>query len=689
MLQMNRSKSRLRIVSSSERRMGLLPEAVADKKPQGGRWLLWLPLLIAGVVLYTLNVTNEMDYHGPVPSRFVPVPENIIPNVTRGFLVDTLGCRIPALDPFDPAVRKYVEHPKPIKCQAKGRQLVASNLSSIYVVEDVLPDYNVTSVDELKCCYTPFWRVVGSMQHYSWDVDDHVRLANYCIPFHRDMEIKEEFIKVECRVNDEEIYKDYHAFIIPKPEVEKRCEEAVSTNEVDTEDRPSVLMLGIDAVSRLNFHRQMPHTLHQLRQLGAIEMLGYNKVGDNTFPNLVPVLAGLSEKELRDSCWPKDKSSFDYCSFIWKNFSEAGYRTGFGEDSPWMGMFHYQKVGFVKQPTDYYVRPYIKHAEDKLGNSKHLNAKLCIGSRLTAEVLLEYIRKFVHSLASVPSFALFWGASLTHDFLNYAGLGDDLYVKFLTDMKKWEVLENTVLIVMSDHGIRWGGIRETYQGRMEERQPLLFFVFPAWFRERYTAAVANVQRNTERLTTPFDLHETLADLLHPEELLNQAAIRRRSNEVLSAENPPRGISLFLQLPVDRTCPLAGIDAHWCTCQQSEPVEKDSPLVLRSADFLVKHLNEMLQNFRQCEPLTLAAIQDAQLQVPLQHLHNATKDKGIHDYLLIIRTIPGGGIFEATIRYRAKDDSLSVVGIVSRLNTYGNQSACVAEYHLKLYCFCRS
>ncbi|XP_068086105.1 uncharacterized protein [Anabrus simplex] len=660
--------------------MGRLPVAVLA---------LWQSLLIAAVILYTLNVSNEMNYHSPVPTRIVPVPENIIPNATLGFLVDTRGCRIPALDPFDPAIRKYVEHPKPIRCQTRRRQLIASNLSSIYVVEDVLPDYNVKSVDALKCCYKPFWRVVGSMQHYSRNVDDHIRLADYCIPFHRDMQIKEEFIKVECRVNKKEIYKDYHAFIFPKPEVEKRCKEAVSKSGVDTGDRPSVLILGIDSVSRLNFHRQMPHTLLQLRQLGAIEMLGYNKVADNTFPNLVPVLAGLSEKELRNSCWPKDKSSFDNCPFIWKRFSEAGYRTGFGEDAPWLGMFNYLKGGFVKQPTDYYMRPYSKHAEDNLGNTKPLNTKLCIGSRLTVEVLLEYTRKFARSLVSVPSFGLFWESSLTHDYLNDAGLGDDLYVKFLTDMKKWEVLENNVLIVMSDHGIRWGGIHETYQGRMEERQPFLSFVFPAWFRERYTAAVANVERNNERLTTPFDLHETLADLLHPEELLNQAAIRRRSNELLSAGNPPRGISLFLQLPVDRTCLLAGIDAHWCTCQQNEPVKKDSPLVLRSADFVVKHLNKMVQNFRQCEPLTLAAIQDAQLQVPLQHLRTATEDKGIHDYLLVIRTIPGGGIFEATIRYQAKDYSLNVVGTVSRLNMYGNQSACVAEYHLKLYCFCRS
>lgn len=66
---------------------------------------------------------------------------------------------------------------------------------------------------------------------------------------------------------------------------------------------------------------------------------------------------------------------------------------------------------------------------------------------------------------------------------------------------------------MSDHGIRWGGIRQTYQGQMEERLPFVILALPERFRDRYAQAVANLNLNVRRLTTPFDLHETLKQLL--------------------------------------------------------------------------------------------------------------------------------------------------------------------------------
>lgn len=53
------------------------------------------------------------------------------------------------------------------------------------------------------------------------------------------------------------------------------------------------MMIGLDSVSRLNFHRQFPTTYKILRErLAAYEMYGYNKVRDNTFVNLVPMFLG-------------------------------------------------------------------------------------------------------------------------------------------------------------------------------------------------------------------------------------------------------------------------------------------------------------------------------------------------------------------------------------------------------------
>jgi hypothetical protein len=58
-------------------------------------------------------------------------------------------------------------------------------------------------------------------------------------------------------------------------------------------DRLSVIVLGFDSTSQLNFIRRMPKSLGFLQNnLKAIKLRGYNKVGENTLPNLVPLLSG-------------------------------------------------------------------------------------------------------------------------------------------------------------------------------------------------------------------------------------------------------------------------------------------------------------------------------------------------------------------------------------------------------------
>ena len=76
-------------------------------------------------------------------------------------------------------------------------------------------------------------------------------------------------------------------------------------------------------------------------KLEAIEMVDYNKVGDNTFPNLIPLLLGKNVSELR---WKKFET-FDRFNFIWDRFSTKGYRTLFSEDQPSIGTLELFKMG--------------------------------------------------------------------------------------------------------------------------------------------------------------------------------------------------------------------------------------------------------------------------------------------------------------------------------------------------------
>lgn len=127
-------------------------------------------------------------------------------------------------------------------------------------------------------------------------------------------------------------------------------------------------------------------------------------------------------------------------------------------------------------------------------------------------------------------------------------------------MKDERLLNNTVLIVMSDHGPRLlPQFRETEQGQYEKRLPLLTFVFPRWFESKYTLAMANLRKNTRILTTHFDLYQTLFDFMNLS-MLTDENLQKRNGSIIY-----QGQSLFLPIPEDRTCEAAHIHKNYCTC----------------------------------------------------------------------------------------------------------------------------
>lgn len=97
-----------------------------------------------------------------------------------------------------------------------------------------------------------------------------------------------------------------------------------------------------------------------------------------------------------------------------------------------------------------------------------------------------------------------------------------------------------------------------------------FAVFPKSFKEKYPLAIRNFKRNSKRLTTHYDVFETLRDLseLETDSITNEN-VKRKTQDLKerSIDRLPRGVSLFLEVPEGRTCDSAGIESHWCMCYE--------------------------------------------------------------------------------------------------------------------------
>ncbi|KAM3956091.1 LOW QUALITY PROTEIN: uncharacterized protein ACR2FA_009982 [Aphomia sociella] len=594
---------------------------------------------------------------------------------TKNFTIKTEGCTIPYMIPLGDDVKEYVYYPKSMKkCEKRNATFLEHNKTHIWINKDkAVDDIDVNNdMALISCCYKAFFMPKSIDNIELPFVDDRVKYGS-CIYFSNVIQVRDEFVKVSCYAGDILLNEDYLLFALKKFVVHNDKREISNDKSAY-----NILIIGIDAVSKLNFYRTMPKTLSYLKSKGAINLEGFNKVGDNTFPNLIALLLGISSNELKKTCLPHRNAAFDNCPFIWEWFKQVGYYTAFGEDGSRLRAFNYDGAGFVNSPTDYYTHTFINEAEKNAGNNKDIFSYLCMNDKYFYKVMLDYVNDLTSILKDTKLF-VFWEFSVSHDYLNYPMIMDDSYVDFLKKLESKHYLDNTILILLSDHGLRWGEFRLTEQGRLEERLPFAFILTPQSFREVYTGAYNNLKLNSQRLTTPFDIHGMLLDLIDLKNIKNEKIFSREQESY--AEN--RSISLFLPVPSNRTCKLAGISQHWCTCYREKAISTDDPDAIMASLYLISYFNNILSDFSQCAQLRLAEIvKAAEIILDTVSDDNATNNRVI---MVVLRVRPGDGIFEGTLN--RIDGSWSISGTVSRLNMYGDQGKCMSELHLRLYCYC--
>ncbi|XP_049867520.1 uncharacterized protein LOC126367808 [Pectinophora gossypiella] len=627
----------------------------------------------AGVLLLSLHSGSDFLFLAREPLAPPWDHRPHVFNVGHPFTIDTEGCTIPGLSPFDPNIKQFIIEPENTSCRNGNITFLQNNSTHIWIQKEYLPNLHINP-DNMTCCYKSFYRPLSIDDITSVFVDERAEYQ-HCVYFSNYIEVINEFVKVSCE-HEYGTYEQFFIFAPKKPLMKRMLFEEIPPPH--NKHWYNVIVMGLDAISRLNFYRTMPKTVAYLKMKGAVEFMGYNKVGDNTFPNLAAVLLGVQDAELQTTCWPHTRATFDNCPFIWERFKNIGYYTALAEDNAKLGTFNFGKIGFIGTPTDYYTHTFMSEAEEKAGNNLDFNSYLCMGNKYFYQVLLDYILDLSSTLKSSKLFGFFWEVSMSHDYLNYPMLMDDGYEEFLKKLDSSQYLDNTILIFMSDHGIRWGDIRYTKQGRLEERLPLLHILVPPSFRKKYSKAYDNLRLNSRRLTTPFDVHAMLVDLAD----LDSITDKRIHQRTETAYSHGRSISLFLPVPSNRTCEAAYIDDHWCTCHKSYETATDSGETREAAMHLVRHLNSLLREHPECARLKLGSVLEA------RELVAGTPDKkelGWREYLVVVRVEPGGGVFEATLRRETHHWALA--GTVSRLNLYGDQSHCVHHFRLKLYCYC--
>ncbi|CAG2176709.1 unnamed protein product, partial [Oppiella nova] len=241
-------------------------------------------------------------------------------------------------------------------------------------------------------------------------------------------------------------------------------------------------------------------------------------------------------------------------------------------------------------------------------------------------------------------FAFVFMAHLTHNNANYAGYADLPVYTLLSQLFDNNLLNDTILFLYSDHGIRFGKMRSTASGTLEERLPFVYIYLPQSYKSDSIDKYLRI--NSRRLTTPFDIYATL----------------RHIAKGKAEPNLSHGMSLFNEIPVNRSCDSEQISEHWCTCAQQHNQIKSYENITFIANFIVSEVNRLLMPVSQlCHKLVFNKIHSA-----FESQRNETHYQKYYLIKLIVK--PSYAVFEATVRKMF--DKLKIIGDISRINKYG-------------------
>ncbi|XP_039949236.1 uncharacterized protein LOC120767343 [Bactrocera tryoni] len=492
----------------------------------------------------------------------------------ENFVVHDSVCKIPRISPYSPDLAA-LQAPDVI-CGTKlqcTKPLVSKRFDNIsdryylHINEEWKDLYLQEESAVLTCCF----------REIKNEASDDKLIGTPCFIFKQDFFVSLDVIGaiVNCmqRGDKKIIFMDAFSFI------HKRNFSERSTNDT----KIGVLVFGLDSLSQINLRRRMPKTYKYLKDNNHRwhELLGFNKLGYDAFPNLMALLTGrqLQQQETVFAC--KRGGMLDDCPFLWQQVSNMGMPTAYAED----GRDDItETLRFEHSPTDYYLQPFMRAVERRQRTDTHfITPQYCLGPRLAGSYVLDYAVDFAQAFAGVGGLGIFWVNSFSEHHV-IPQMIDYAFAKYLRLLKSTKVLENYVVILLSANGMLRGRLKNLDSGFYEERLPLLYISLPKAWKRKHTALFQALKLNRNRLVSPLDLHETIQHAL----ALGAGTTELHYSECESCQ------SVLRPIKANRSCSDAGIDWFWCSC---EPFVAKwcnsyaSSLLLRS---LLMNMNGLLQ-----------------------------------------------------------------------------------------------
>ena len=113
-------------------------------------------------------------------------------------------------------------------------------------------------------------------------------------------------------------------------------------------------------------------------------------------------------------------------------------------------------------------------------------------------------------------------------------------------------LQDTVLLLLSDHGTHGIWYTDYEIGATEHQLPFFYLLAPDWLLRERPQWRDNLVRNTKRLVTAHEVYRSMSTLAaYPHD----------------APDDERGLTIFDEISEQRTCKDAGVPETYCACRR--------------------------------------------------------------------------------------------------------------------------
>ena len=386
------------------------------------------------------------------------------------------------------------------------------------------------------------------------------------------------------------------------------------SKSISSEFNPlSVFLIVFDSVSRQHFYRNFPETIRYLNQEIAnqsnflvYDFLVNNARGDNTIPNMVPLLYGYKlESHLMRLKGFNYEDPEDWWKFhklqeeaLWKHYEQMGFVTMFGFDTIWDFL---SKCTGRKIRTDHVATNFWHAAKKVFGYEDSKKQQRCLGEHHSHYFMLNYSKQFLQNYEGHNRFGyvhLSPGHEKTGTVIRTA---DSDVKEFFREILNYyrSNQEDFVIMFASDHGKQPPEQDTSVEGYYENLLPVHLVISNKEYISRLGPQTHEIlQHNTKRLVSRLDWHLTFKHLA-----VSPYGVLSKNSELYSAwkghTDSQKAVSVFLEkIPHNRSCEDVDIPSFLCTCELLEPVPIDQAVKEKPIQDLIalgiEHINNSVE-----------------------------------------------------------------------------------------------